>query len=77
MKVKQFRGSIVAIVTPFGSAGEVDEVGFRRLLDWHLEEGTDAVVVAGTTGEASTLSMEEQVRLFEVAVDQVLRVREP
>ncbi|MFN3535800.1 MAG: dihydrodipicolinate synthase family protein, partial [Desulfatiglandales bacterium] len=48
-----FRGSIVAIVTPF-KEGKVDEEAFRRLIDFHIENGTDAIVPCGTTGESAT-----------------------
>ena len=63
-----FTGSIVAIITPFSSCGEIDWSAFRALIDWHIEEGTDAIVVCGTTGESPTLSCEEQMELIRVAV---------
>lgn len=66
-----FHGSIVALITPMNDRGDVDESAWRRLLDWHLEQGTDGVVVAGTTGESATLTGDEFRRLLEVAVDQV------
>ena len=49
-----YSGSIVAIVTPMTETGEVDHAAWDRLLDWHLEQGTDAIVVCGTTGESPT-----------------------
>ncbi|MFT0545563.1 4-hydroxy-tetrahydrodipicolinate synthase [Allopusillimonas ginsengisoli] len=58
------RGSIPAIVTPMKAGGAVDMTAFFRLLDWHVEQGSDAIVVAGTTGEVSTLSIGEQCRLI-------------
>lgn len=65
-----FRGSIVAIVTPFKD-GRVDEEAFRRLIEFHIENGTDAIVPCGTTGESATLSMEEHNRVIEITVEQV------
>jgi len=53
------QGSIVAIVTPMLPNGDIDYEALDRLLEWHVESGTDAVVVCGTTGESPTLTMEE------------------
>ena len=64
-----FKGSIVAIVTPFTQEGEVDFAAFKELVDWHAEQGTDAIVCCGSTGEAPTLSSEEQLQIFKVALD--------
>lgn len=64
-----FSGSIPALVTPFRD-GAVDEAAFRRLVDWQIEQGSAALVPCGTTGEAPTLSNDEQHRLFEVCVEQ-------
>lgn len=64
-----FKGSIVAIITPFTAEKEVDYQAFKTLIDWHVNEGTDAIVVCGTTGEAPTLSSEEQSQLFKSAID--------
>ena len=64
-----FSGSIPALVTPFRD-GAVDEAAFRRLIDWQIEQGSAALVPCGTTGEAPTLSNDEQHRLFEVCVEQ-------
>ena len=54
-----FRGSLVALVTPMTESGDVDHVAFGRLLDWHAREGSDGVVVGGTTGESATLTAGE------------------
>lgn len=62
-----FRGSIPAVVTPMHKDGSVDIDLFLKLLDWHVAEGSNGVVVAGTTGEAPTLSTEEQIHLIEIA----------
>jgi 4-hydroxy-tetrahydrodipicolinate synthase len=64
-----FSGSIPALVTPFAD-GIVDEAAFRRLVDWQIEEGSSALVPCGTTGEAPTLSNDEQHRLFAITVEQ-------
>ncbi len=64
-----FKGSIVAIVTPFTQEGEVDFAAFKELVDWHAEQGTNAIVCCGTTGEAPTLSSEEQLQIFRMALD--------
>ena len=65
-----FNGSGVAIVTPF-SNGEVDFEGFEGLIDFHLENGTQALIVLGTTGEAATQSFEEREKLVGTAVERV------
>lgn len=62
-----FSGSIPALVTPFRD-GAVDEAAFRRLVEWQVAEGSTALVPCGTTGEAPTITSEEQHRLFEVCV---------
>lgn len=64
-------GSVVALVTPFDRGGQIDYAAFERLLDRHVEAGTDGIVVAGTTGESPTLSLVEVVRLTEVAARRV------
>ena len=64
-----FKGSVVAIITPFTAENEVDYHSFKKLIDWHAVEGTNAIVVCGTTGEAPTLSSEEQMQLFKTAID--------
>lgn len=64
-----FSGSIPALVTPFKD-GAVDEAAFRRLIDWQIEQGSSALVPCGTTGEAPTLSNDEQHGLFAITVEQ-------
>ncbi len=54
-----FEGSCVALVTPMKSTGEIDENALNSLVEWHIQEGTDAIVVCGTTGESSTLTPDE------------------
>jgi 4-hydroxy-tetrahydrodipicolinate synthase len=63
-----FFGSIPALVTPF-AAGRVDEALFRDFVAWQIGEGSDGLVPCGTTGEAATLSFDEQRRLIEIAVE--------
>ncbi len=67
----QIRGSIVAIVTPMHEDGSLDLPGFNALLEWHIEAGTNAIVVVGTTGESATLSNEEHCDLVAHCVKQV------
>ncbi len=66
-----FRGSLVALVTPMTESGDVDHVAFGRLLDWHAREGTDGVVIAGTTGESATVTAAEAAELLQIAVQRV------
>lgn len=66
--MKIFSGSGVAIVTPFDTNNEIDYKSFEKLLEFHFENGTDAIVVCGTTGESATLSDEEKISLIEFAV---------
>lgn len=65
-----FQGSIVALVTPF-KQGELDEKALRDLVEFHIAEGTNAIVPCGTTGESATLSHEEHCRVIEIVIDQV------
>ena len=62
-------GSIVALVTPMQEDGSVDYVALRRLVDWHVAEGTDCVGVVGTTGESPTVSVDEHCEIIRVAVE--------
>ena len=64
------QGSLVAIVTPMHADGGVDEQAFRRLIDWHVEQGTDAIVAVGTTGESATLDEHEHCAAIALAVEQ-------
>ncbi len=62
-------GSIVALVTPMHEDGKIDYAGLRRLIDWHIEQGTDCIGVVGTTGESPTVSMQENCEIIRVAVE--------
>lgn len=64
-----FQGSIVALVTPF-KQGELDEKALRDLVEFHIAEGTNAIVPCGTTGESATLSHEEHCRVIEIVINQ-------
>jgi 4-hydroxy-tetrahydrodipicolinate synthase len=67
------QGSIVAIVTPMHADGTLDYPGLRKLIDWHIAEGTDAIVIVGTTGESPTVSVEEHCELIKVAVEHTAK----
>ena len=67
--MKPILGSIVALVTPMLDDGSVDFAALRRLIDWHIAEGTDCIGVVGTTGESPTVSVEEHCEIIRVAVD--------
>ena len=65
-----FKGSIVAIVTPFKN-GKIDETSLRNLVNWHIAEGTHGIVPVGTTGESPTLDHSEHREVVEIVIDQV------
>jgi 4-hydroxy-tetrahydrodipicolinate synthase len=62
-------GSIVAIVTPMSADGALDLVRLKSLVDWHVAEGTDGIVIVGTTGESPTVDVAEHCRLIEAAIE--------
>jgi 4-hydroxy-tetrahydrodipicolinate synthase len=64
-----FSGSIVALVTPMATDGSVDFECLRRLVDRHVEQGTDGLVIAGTTGESATLGRDEHIQVIRVAAE--------
>lgn len=64
-------GSLVALVTPMDSRGDLDWVALERLIDFHLDQGTDGIVAVGTTGESATLDMNEHKEAIRRVVDQV------
>jgi len=66
----KIEGSIVAVVTPMHADGSVDLGGLRRLVDWHIEQGTDAIVSVGTTGESPTLNWDEHMEVIRATVEQ-------
>ena len=63
-------GSIVALVTPMHDDGSVDYPSLRKLVDWHIAEGTDCIGVVGTTGESPTVDVQEHHEIIRVAVEQ-------
>ncbi|WP_423679506.1 MULTISPECIES: 4-hydroxy-tetrahydrodipicolinate synthase [unclassified Undibacterium] len=65
----KIQGSLVAIVTPMHEDGSLDLPCLRKLIDWHIAEGTDGIVIVGTTGESPTVSVEEHCELIRVAVE--------
>jgi 4-hydroxy-tetrahydrodipicolinate synthase len=65
------RGSIVALVTPMHTGSlEVDWAALRKLVDWHIEQGTNSIVAVGTTGESATLDVEEHAKVISAVVKQ-------
>jgi len=64
-----FSGSLVALVTPFTGDNTIDYVSLKRLIDFHVEQGSDGLVIAGTTGESATLSRSEHIELISRAVE--------
>ena len=64
-----FNGSIVAIVTPMMADGQVDYESLQNLIDWHIASGTTGIVSVGTTGESSTLELEEHLNVIKHTID--------
>ncbi|HEU4850939.1 MAG TPA: 4-hydroxy-tetrahydrodipicolinate synthase, partial [Telluria sp.] len=67
------KGSIVAIVTPMDADGKLDIPSLPKLIDWHIAEGTDGIVIVGTTGESATVNFEEHFELIRVAVEHAAK----
>ena len=70
MKKAIFKGSGVAIVTPFNQDMSVNFTELGKLIDWQIEQGTDCIVICGTTGECSTLTDDEQIECFRYTVER-------
>jgi len=68
--MNQITGSIVALATPLHPDGSVDYPSLRKLVDWHVAEGTDCIGVVGTTGESPTVNVEEHCEIIRVSVEQ-------
>ncbi len=68
--MKPIRASIVALITPMHEDGSIDYSALRRLIDWHIEQGSDCIGVVGTTGESPTVSVEEHCEIIRVSVEQ-------
>ena len=62
-----FHGSLVALFTPF-KVGQLDEAALEKMVEWHIENGTNAIVPTGTTGECPTLTVEDHVRVIKATV---------
>jgi 4-hydroxy-tetrahydrodipicolinate synthase len=71
--MKPITGSIVALVTPLLEDGSVDYPTLRKLIDWHIAEGTDCIGVVGTTGESPTVTVEEHCEIIRVSVEQAAK----
>lgn len=69
MRANFLRGSWVALVTPFGEDGKINFAAFEKLINLHLAAGTDGIVICGTTGEASTLTLDEKKDLMHITRD--------
>ncbi|NDP48414.1 MAG: 4-hydroxy-tetrahydrodipicolinate synthase [Sulfuriferula multivorans] len=69
-ELKPASGSLVAIVTPMSADGALDLDALRRLIGWHIAEGTDGIVIVGTTGESPTVTFDEHCLLIRTAVEQ-------
>lgn len=65
------KGSLVAIVTPMHNDGTLDFAALRSLIDWHVDQGSDGIVIVGTTGESPTVDIDEHCELIRVTVQQV------
>ena len=68
--MKPIRASIVALITPMHEDGSIDYPALRRLIDWHIAQGTDCIGVVGTTGESPTVSVEEHCEIIRISVEQ-------
>ena len=68
-----FKGSIVALITPMGEDGAVDEAALASLVAWHVDQGTSGIVAVGTTGESPTLTHDEHRRVIDVCVEAAAR----
>jgi len=69
--MQALQGSLVALVTPFQKDGSVDYESLRRLIDWHIDQGTDGIVSVGTTGESATLNVNEHIDVIEFTTNHV------
>ena len=68
-----FKGAGVAIATPFKENGEINYEEFGRLIEFQIENGTDAIIVCGTTGEAATMTEEEHMDVVKYCIDKVAK----
>jgi 4-hydroxy-tetrahydrodipicolinate synthase len=68
---KRLRGSICPVITPFKEDGSIDEETFKQLIDWQIESGSHGISVTGTSGEPSSLTVEERKRVMKLAIDTI------
>lgn len=67
--IPALQGSLVALITPMFPDGTLDFAAYKKLIDWHVDQGTDGIVVVGTSGESPTVDMDEHAELIRVAVE--------
>ncbi len=72
-EIRPIQGSIPALITPMLADGQVDYPTLRKLIDWHVAEGTDALVIVGTSGESPTVTVEEHREILRVSVEQAAK----
>jgi 4-hydroxy-tetrahydrodipicolinate synthase len=70
---RPIQGSIPALITPMLTDGQVDYPTLRKLIDWHVAEGTDALVIVGTSGESPTVTVDEHREILRVSVEQAAK----
>ena len=64
-------GSLVALVTPMMPNGEIDYDALNKIIDWHIQEGTNGIVSVGTTGESATVNFEEHIEVIRHTINYV------
>jgi len=72
-EIRSIQGSIPALITPMLTDGQVDYPTLRKLIDWHVTEGTDALVIVGTSGESPTVTVDEHREILRVSVEQAAK----
>jgi 4-hydroxy-tetrahydrodipicolinate synthase len=72
-EIRSIQGSIPALITPMLADGQVDYPTLRKLIDWHVAEGTDALVIVGTSGESPTVTVDEHREILRVSVEQAAK----
>ena len=68
------QGSLVALVTPLNEDGSVDYDSLKKLIDWHIDEGTNGIVSVGTTGESATLNVKEHLDVIDFTIKHVGKI---
>ena len=67
--MQALNGSLVALITPMVEDGEIDFKALEKLIDWHIDSGTNGIVSVGTTGESATLNVEDHLKVIKHTVD--------